>query len=147
MIKKTLGKINKYIISRLYFIGLSKNDIYSTLKRNGVNIKRNTIRKYLSGKLSNKRGIYKQHNKYNEKITGLYDKAVHYKRNKKAGLPALTWAQYHDQKQGLEDNYLKSTILFGLSKNRIHTGNRRLFISQYGRLVKWNEYTHEWESP
>jgi len=144
---KLLGKIDKHIVTHLYFIGLSKTDIYNTLHRNGIKISKKTVYKYLSGKLKDKRGIYKNHSNYNRRVSSFYYRAVHRVALQKAGKKGMTWEEYHEQKEGLQDNFLKSAIISGLNKKLIHTGNKQLFIKRYGHLVKWNEYKREWESP
>jgi len=145
--KFKLSKIDKYIIKNLYFLGYSKDDIYNTLKRNYINIPRSAIREYFSGKLKNKRGIYKNHNNFNERLTDLYDRALHRKQKEKEGKKGLTWEEYREQKKGLQDNFLKSVIISGLNKGAIHAGNKQKFEEKYKKLVKWNNFTKSWVSP
>jgi len=142
-----LSKVDKYIIKNLYFLGYSKDDIYNTLKRNDINIPRSVIRQYLSGKLKNKRGIYKNHNNFNERLIDLYDRALHRKQKEKEGKKGLTWEEYREQKKGLQDNFLKSVIISGLNKGVIHAGNKQKFQEKYKKLVKWNNFTKSWVSP
>ena len=145
--KFKLSKTDKYIIKNLYFLGYSKDDIYHTLKRNDVNIPRDAVREYLSGKLKNKRGIYKNKNNFNDRLNDLYDRALHRKQKEKEGKKGLTWEEYREQKKGLQDNFLKSIIISGLNKGVIHTGNKQKFEEKYKKLVKWNNFTKSWVSP
>ena len=51
-----MRKDYKKIASKLYLIGMSKNNIYTTLKDNGIDVKRKEIRKYLNVEMFNKTG-------------------------------------------------------------------------------------------
>jgi len=145
--KYKLSKIDKYIIRHLYFYGYSKDDIYHTLKRANVEIPRQAIREYLSGKLKNKRGIYKNQNNYMDRINEFYDEALHKKQREKRGDPFMTWEQYREQKQGLQDNFLKKVLIGGLNNGQINAGNKKKFEEKYKKLVKWNSFIKAWVSP
>jgi len=56
MVRRTVRKDYKRIISKLYLIGMSKNNIYTTLKDNGINVKRKEVREYLNNRMYNKTG-------------------------------------------------------------------------------------------
>ena len=147
MSKYKLSKTDKYIIKHLYFYGYSKDDIYQTLKRANIEIPRQAIREYLSGRLKNKRGIYKNQNNYQDRINEFYDEALHRKQREKKGEPYMTWKEYHQKKQELQDNFLKKVLIGGLNNRLINPGNRKKFEEKYKKLVKWNSFIQAWVSP
>ena len=51
-----MKKDYKRIASKLYLIGMSKNNIFAVMKDNGINVKRKEIREYLDIKMFNKTG-------------------------------------------------------------------------------------------
>jgi len=136
--KYELTKADKYMIAQLYLKGFSKDDIYEVIKRNKIYIPRQQIRDYLKGsRIEGKKGKI---GNYSERIKNLYEFAQK-QHNKEA------WKTYYKQKQGLQDNFLKSTAIRLYNDSK--TNHRKIpsDYRKYKKFVKWNEYTQEWKSP
>ena len=126
---KNLDNDTKRIVSRLYLIGMSKDNIYKTLKENGIEVPRAKIRSYLSDKKL--RGRFENTSNYRDRYSYV-DKSPLFKNNKEEKIK---------EKRRLNKQYLQSTLIILLSQDKIK------FKKKYKKLVKFNDYFNSWGSP
>jgi hypothetical protein len=58
-----MNKTNKKIAVQLYLIGMSKNNIFRTMKQNGFNVRRKEIRNYLDVKIYGRESQFTRYRK------------------------------------------------------------------------------------
>ena len=58
-----MNKTNKKIAAQLYLIGMSKNNIFRTMKQNGFNVRRKEIRNYLDVKIYGRESQFTRYRK------------------------------------------------------------------------------------
>mgnify|MGYP001626269177 CR=1 FL=1 len=126
---KNLDNDTKRIISRLYLIGMSKDNIYKTLKSNGIKVPRAKVRNYLSDNTI--RGRFEGTSKYLERYSYV-DKNPIFKNNRE---------EKRKEKRRLNKQYLQSTLIILLSQDKIK------YKKKYKKLVKYDDYFKTWRSP
>lgn len=119
-----ISKTNKRIISELYRKGMSKNNIYSVMKKEGFNVKRSDVRSYLIPKM------YRTHQGLNSNYNIRYNSA----RERMKG----DEDKIKKERDRLNKNYLISAIIYLEQKKKIKTNHT---INQ---LVKFDKITNEW---
>lgn len=114
-------------MSDLYLMGMSKNNIYSTMQENGLNVKRQEVRKYLK---TNMRGKTSKHSRYQSR----YKNAM--KMYKKGMIDDVK-----EERDRLNKNYLTYVTINLLSDKKIR------YSKEFKKIAVKNLFTDTWESP
>lgn len=120
-----MRKTDKRIAQKLYLIGMSKNNIYSTMKDNGFPVKRKEIRNYLEQSSFNKFEKSKYRDRYLVLKSPYGKGAGSVKKNREA----------------LNKRFLQWSIVSLLKDKKIKQ-------DKYTRkLIKYDKYIADWVSP
>ena len=122
-----MKKSYKKIMANLYLIGVSKNNIYSTMKNNGLDVKRKDVRNYLKSEI---RGRTEQYSRYRSR----YANAL---QLKKSGI--IT--DVKKERDRLNKNYLTYITIKLLKDKKIK------YSKDMRKIAIKNMSTESWESP
>jgi hypothetical protein len=131
---KKILKSDKILIANMYLFGVSKDAIYHTLKRNGIDrLTRKQIREYLKPMESN-RGKFYEYTKRVKELRKSYKNKIINKRQLKKEI------------KGMQDNYLKHALILMLNNKKYKYKSKNEVYKRYDNMIYFNEFTNEWTS-